>query len=180
MNRFADERGESLIEIMITIMVMAVGMVAVIGAIGSSIIASDAHHSLAQGEVVVRDYGDSIKATAASLGDYIKCPTSIQLDPTPGTDAVDSDLAGSGWNAKITHVAWWVPDSSSFPNGTWTPDDNSSACTAYFNTCVDASNDLAACDAGLQRVTFEVWNSRTDYGKMTIEGRVLTRRNNAP
>jgi hypothetical protein len=179
--RFGDEGGESLIEIMITILVMAVGMVGIVGAIGSSIISSDAHRSLSQGEVVVRDFGEAIKKHAYEISDYVPCPDADQLDPD-GTviDAVNPALAGAGWTAEITQIAWWVPDQDDFPNGTWTPNNDPTDCEDYFDDCPDAGDDLAACDAGFQRITFELENSRTDYGKMVIEGRVLTRRNDAP
>jgi len=177
MDRLRDERGETLLEILITIMIMGTGLVAVVAALGSVIIASDAHHSMAQGEVIVRDYGEQIKAKARTAATVTPCPDDSDLDPTPLTDDVDTSLAGAGWSATITKVWWWIPDSNvaSFPNGTWT--DQQSDCTDYYqNTC---GVEIPACVPGLQRAQFEVSNSRTDYADMTITGRVLVRRNNA-
>lgn len=177
MKRLRDERGESLIEIMVTIMVMGIGMVGVVGAIGSSIIGSDAHRSLAQGEVVVRDYGEAIKTAAIEATAFAPCPDETALDPTPGTDDVPDALAGVGWHAEITGVEWWVPDDDDFPNGDY---GSRAACESYYQSCpdYDPPNPVPGyCDAGHQRVTFDVWNSRDDYGKMRIEARVLTRRN---
>ena len=44
MKTLADERGETLIEIMITIMIMSVGLVSVVAALTSTVIETDVHH----------------------------------------------------------------------------------------------------------------------------------------
>jgi type II secretory pathway pseudopilin PulG len=177
MDRLGEERGESLLEVLITIMIMGTGLVAVVAALGSVIIASDTHHSMAQGEVIVRDFGEQIKEHARNALEVIPCPDADDLDPTPGTDAVDPALAGDGWSATITKVWWWIPDSNvaNFPNGTWK--EQQGDCTTHYQTTCGIA--LPACAPGLQRAQFEVSNSRTDYADMTITARVIVRRNNA-
>jgi Tfp pilus assembly protein PilV len=184
MRSLKDESGETLVELMVTILIMAIGVTAVAAALTMTIQGSDAHHSMSQGEVIVRDYGEAIKEKAIEAGTYTGCPTAAQLDPTPGTDVVESTFAGTGWKAQIDSVEWWVSDPA--PDGSFK---QTSPCTAlepykttYDECLVDVGNDPAlipVCDQGYQRVTFHVWNSRTDYGEMSITARVLTRRNNA-
>lgn len=190
MRGLRNERGESLIELLITMLILGTGMVAVVAALGTLVIASDAHHSQAEGEVIVRDYGESIKAAAMDSA-FVACPTDENLDPDGDTtnDAIDPALAGDGWRGRITQVWYWIPSSSAatFPNGTWsdpivtdpaTADEfDGNACQAHFeDTC---GVNVAACAPGLVRVEYELRNDRTDYGSTTMTGRVLVRRNNA-
>jgi type II secretory pathway pseudopilin PulG len=188
MSQLRDERGETLIELLITMVIMAVGMVAVVAALGATVLASDTHRSMAEGEVIVRDFGEAIKTKAIDASSYSKCPgfdsdadalDYDQLDPTPGSTAVPTALAGDGWQAEITHVSWWIPDDDDFPNGAWSDDPED--CIDYFEThgCPLPEDTFPSCDAGLQRVTFHVSNARTDYGQWDAIGRVLTRRNDA-
>jgi hypothetical protein len=175
MNRIADERGETLLEILITIMVMGVGMVAVVAALSTLIIGSDTHHGLAQGEVVVRDYGEAIKAKAINSTTFTPCPGNPTSEVTPSGFAFPS-----GWSVSNVIVEWWQPNILDFPNGTWSNSD--ATCTSTYNTCNDPNlpANLPACDGSVQRVTFTVQDSRTDYAHATITSRVIIRRNNVP
>lgn len=173
MKLVADERGETLLEIMITIVVMGVGMVAVVGALYTLIVGSDTHHGLAQGEVIVRDYGEAIKTKAIGTSTFTACPGNPSTEVTPTGFTLPT-----GWSASIVSVEWWQPDPANFPNGTWTNSD--AACQSTFGTCNNANLPtlVPACDSGIERVTFQVVNSRTDYAHATITSRVLIRRNN--
>jgi type II secretory pathway pseudopilin PulG len=183
MKSFADETGETLVELMLTIVIMAIGVTSVVAALSMTIVGSDTHQAMSKGEVVVRDFGEAIKTTAIQASTYAGCPTATQLDPTPGTTSVDSSLAGAGWNARIDSVEWWVKNPE--PDGTFVA---TSPCTSLqpykteYEACLQDVGGLKAlipsCDHGYQRVTFTVWNSRTDYGDTDITARVLTRRNN--
>jgi Tfp pilus assembly protein PilV len=169
MGRAADERGETLVEILLTLIVMAIGLTAIVGALTGSVIASDAHRGMATSEVIVRQYGEAIKTKAIQATSYGACPTTTDLAPqfTPP----------AGWTAQITQVELWVPDPANFPNGDWSAPDIATGCDRHFTTC---GNPISACDAGLQRVTFTVTNSRTDYAKTAATARVVVRRGDAP
>jgi Tfp pilus assembly protein PilV len=67
MKTLAGDSGETLVELMITIVIMAVGVTAVVAALSMTIKGSDLHHSLSQGEVMIRDYGEAIKEKASGL-----------------------------------------------------------------------------------------------------------------
>lgn len=179
MNALTDERGETLVELMITIVIMAVGMTAVVAALTMTIAGSDAHHSMAQGEVMVRDYGEAIKEEAIRAAEHTACPGEADLTPT----GFDPGVAGKGdvWQAKIKTVEYWVPTGTSIDQE-FTFTDDQAACQAQYDDCTDILGHggfTPACDPGYQRVTYHVWNARTDYGEMDIYGRVLTRRNDA-
>lgn len=177
MGPLGEERGETLVEVMITIMVIAVGLVAVVAAMGSMIIASDTHRTLAIGEVVIRDYGDSIKARAGvpvSTAAYIRCPDAAALQP-----AAADYSPPTGWDATaIVGVEYWIPDEADFPNGEFS---DRSACIAYIEArCPGLTYDQCdpALDPGLVRVTIAAENDRTDYAGQELTARVLVRRGN--
>jgi hypothetical protein len=162
---------------MITIMVMSVGLVAVVASMGSSIIASDTHRTLAVGEVVVRDYADAVKAKAAetvTATAYVRCPAASDLAPVDYTPP-------TGWAAtSITEVEYWIPDPdpANFPNGSF---QDQAACIAYIEPkCpgLPYSQCDPALDPGLVRVTVTARNDRTDYAGQDVVGRVLVRRGN--
>lgn len=183
MDRYVEERGETLIELIITIIVIGIGLVAVVSMLGSTIIASDAHRGMAEGEVVLRDFGEALKELAGANRDdpatddgdpdttadmeYVHCP---EWGSTPALTPAFSPP--SGWNAPtITKVEWWIP--GTFPNGDFST--TRSDCTALVNACTDR---LPSCDPGVQRVTYTVSNTRTGYAETDLTGRVVLRRSN--
>lgn len=172
-SRVRDERGETLMELMITILVIGVGMVAIVGMMGGSVVASDTHRQLASAEVIVRDFGEAIKEKAAGNAGatYVACPTATDLTPSGFT-------VPTNWNTPtITKVEYWVPDPANFPRGSFTT--TRATCTSAYTACDNPG--LSACDVGYQRVTFNVNNTgkvTQDYLKTDVTSRVLTRRSN--
>jgi type II secretory pathway pseudopilin PulG len=176
--RFAEEGGETLIEIMITVMVISIGLTAVVAAMGSSIVASDAHRTLASGEVVVRDFGDAIKAKAAvpvSAISYVRCPDADALEPTSYTPPANFEVV-------ITGVEYWIPspDPDNVTNGTW---GTRSDCIAYMESkSCGATYVLCdpALDPGLVRASIQANRTdRTDLaGGQKVSGTLLVRRGN--
>jgi type II secretory pathway pseudopilin PulG len=59
-----DEAGETLIEVLLTIMVVGIGMTALIAGMTIAIVSSDAHRRLGDTEVITRDYGEAVKLAA--------------------------------------------------------------------------------------------------------------------
>jgi type II secretory pathway pseudopilin PulG len=178
MDVLRDERGETLIEILVTLVVISIGLVAIVGMLSSVVIASDAHRGMAEGEVVLRDFGEAIKAVArenredpatASV-EYVHCP---DWDDTAFFDP-SSFVSPTGWTTPtIAEVEWWIPDATAFPHGTWSTVRQD--CTDAYDACGDPIPD---CDPGLQRITYTVANTRTDYAGQALTGRVLVRRSN--
>lgn len=185
MKTLADETGETLVELMITIMIMAVGVTAVVAALSMTIKGSDLHHSLAQGEVMVRDYGEAIKDKAINITPYKPCPGVADLTPTD-FDNGTTPVAGPGdkWFAAITGVEYWSGDGNTtfqFTDQATCIGDADSGYTKCVNE-LGTGGFAPACDPGYEIVTYKVWNERTDHAKVSetdaIEARVLIRRNN--
>jgi hypothetical protein len=165
-----DERGASLIEILITMIFVGTAFVAIVALLGTLIRASDAHQSIAKSEVIVRDYAEAIKKVAATA-------TNTPYDPCPDPLTLQPAFSVSDWATSIKSVDYWIPDATgaTFPNGEWV---DQAACTAHYTTYCPARG--PSC-GGLQRVTFEVSgpNSRSspsDYAHTAAEGRVIVRR----
>jgi len=171
----SDEHGETLIELLVTMVVMGIGLVGIVAALGGSIIASGSHRSLAKGEVVTRDFGEAVKAKANDASTHDVCPTAAQLTPT---------FSAPGWTLTIDPaVEYWIPDATNFPNGGWVNrgevDDNEAddpSCFRSYNLCTLT---ISACDPGFVRVKVTAVNDRTDAASATVVSRLLVRRNNA-
>jgi type II secretory pathway pseudopilin PulG len=160
--RLHGEWGESLIELMVTIMILGIAVVAIVGAIGGSIIASDAHQNMASGEVVIRDYVEAVKEEGAA--NTVLCPAVADLTPT---------FAAAGWTTSIIAVQYWIRDQPNF--------------TGHYGNRTECLDQLdrpgcqlapQACDPGLQKVTLRALNARTDYGAHTAQTTIELRRGN--
>src|SRR3954464_15696411 len=104
MSRWTEETGETLVELLVTIVVISIGLVAVVAELGSTILASDAHSSMAGTEVVVRNYADVVKAKAATpvaAASYIRCPAASDFKP-PLADYTPPN----GWHVDITKIEY--------------------------------------------------------------------------
>lgn len=62
------DRGDSLIEILITIVIMGIAFTAILGGFGTSIKASGLHEDLADSQAAVRNAAEQLKASA-----YVPC-----------------------------------------------------------------------------------------------------------
>lgn len=164
MCRPTDDRGETLIEILITVVVIAIGFVAVASMMGSSIVASDVHRSQAEAEVITRAFAEAIQAKAMEpVGpeDHVPCPTALELTPdyVPPRPEV--------WEVAITGVEWWIRDRREFSS---VLEDCTAVCPA------------AGCepglDSGLQLVTITVSSTREGAARADLTSTVIVRRGN--
>jgi Tfp pilus assembly protein PilV len=121
------ERGETLVELMVTMVIMATAVVALVGGIAASIRFSDFHRKQATAGVYVRAFAESLASSvSASPTGYTACATpstyqSVYTVPNP-----------AGYQATITAVTYWDGTSS------------------FVATCP------AGGDVGVQRVSLQV------------------------
>lgn len=106
----ADERGESLLELLIAVMIIGIAVVAIIGGLVTSVLLSDVHRKQATADVAVRDYAESLVNSIAN-GGYTPCATTYPATTMDG-DAV-SVVASSMryWNGTGFQTACPSPDS---------------------------------------------------------------------
>jgi len=101
---FSSEKGESLLELMIAIVIISVGVIAVVAGLATSIRMSDIHRKETTAGSTVRSYAEAIQNSVASSGYQASCT------PTYGS----SFTVPSGYTASITAVSFW--NGSSFPS----------------------------------------------------------------
>jgi type II secretory pathway pseudopilin PulG len=114
-----DDRGETLLELVISLMIMSIAVVAIIGGIGTSIKMSDIHRKQATAGAAVRSYAEAVKNYVAA-GNYVSCatPTSTPKNYLPATVGFTppSGPAGTYIATFATAQTWsgyaWAPCSA--------------------------------------------------------------------
>lgn len=96
------DEGFTLVEMLVTIALLGMAMVAIVSAIMTSIVTSDVHRKQATGETVMRGYAEQVKREAV----YTSCATTypVAFSPRPGytTSLVGVDY----WDAA---ASTWKP-----------------------------------------------------------------------
>jgi Tfp pilus assembly protein PilV len=95
----AHERGESLIELLVALLIMGTAVVAVVGGLGTAIILTDVHRKQAAVEAHLKIFAANLEsAVAASPTQYVNCATPVSYpDYTPGAP----------YDADVTQVLYW-------------------------------------------------------------------------
>ena len=102
--RARGQRGETLLELLVTIAIMSTAFVGIIAGIGVTFAATDSHRQDATAEGVLRNYAERIKDPTDVA--YVDCATvSNYASPTGFA------LPAAGWTASLTKVLWWQGDS---------------------------------------------------------------------
>jgi type II secretory pathway pseudopilin PulG len=131
-----DDRGETLVELMVALAIMSTAVIALVGGIATSVKASDIHRKQAKSQAYLREFAEKLQASVAAYPTgYKECTT----DPITGSPwATYEALAPAtdqGYHAVVTltGVAVW------------------NRTTSTYATCP------AAGDAGVQRVSLRVY-----------------------
>ena len=128
----ANERGETLIEVLIAIAIMGIVIPAVMGGLVTTILVSDIHRKQATAGAYLRNYAEAIE-NQVMAGDYLECtaPPSKYAAPTGFT-------VPSGFTFGVTKVQYWTGSSWS---PTCSPDTGLQQLTVQV-----ASNDTRAIE----------------------------------
>ena len=104
--RWGDERGESLLELLVAVVIMGVTVAAVVGALAVAARTSDIHRKQATSGTSARDYAETVGRRVAG-GAYTGCaPASAFAAATVGF------AVPAGYTASVVSVRYW--DGSSF------------------------------------------------------------------
>ncbi len=96
----SDDRGETLLELVVAVAIMAVAVVAIVGGMSTSIMVSDIHRKQARAGAAARDYAEAAVTWVAG-GHY-------DASATPRYDATTVGYAApSGYTAAAVSVSCW-------------------------------------------------------------------------
>jgi Tfp pilus assembly protein PilE len=98
----SEERGETLVELLVALTVLGIAVVAVIGAFGASIAMSDVHRKQATAGGEVRNYAELVENFVAGTG-YSGCAPATAYAP-----GAVGYTAPSGYTAAAVSVRYWT------------------------------------------------------------------------
>jgi Tfp pilus assembly protein PilV len=102
-----NDSGETLIELLVTVVIMATAVVAVVGATATSIHLTDVHRKQAKAGSYVRAYAEAVEsAVARTPTGYVACAAPAaymgnSIYPTPETGYVPSATAVKVWSGSV-------------------------------------------------------------------------------
>jgi type II secretory pathway pseudopilin PulG len=98
----SEDRGETLIELVVALAILGIAMVAIVGALGASITMSDIHRKQSTAGAEVRNYAELVQNYVAGTG-YTACAA-----PASYAAATVGYTAPSGYAASPTTVKYWT------------------------------------------------------------------------
>jgi type II secretory pathway pseudopilin PulG len=112
--RLADpvrDRGETLIELLVAVVIMGTAVVAIVGGLGTAIMLSDIHRKQTTIAEDLSAFAAAIQGAVATSPGYIACATG-----STGARPYPSYTPGSGYQADIPQVRYWDATTSTFIN----------------------------------------------------------------
>lgn len=148
--RVTDDRGETLVELMVALTVLSIAVVAVIGGMALAIGYSDTHRKQATAGTGARDLGEAL-LTRVAAGGYQACAKPGDYQSATGFQPPP------GFTHRVVEVRYWN--------------------TASWSTADAAACAAGNLDQGLQQVTVEVANTdRSSAAKDATERLVVVLR----
>lgn len=95
------DRGETLLELLISLAIMSIAVVAVVGGLVTSIAVSDIHRKQSTAGAAVRDYAENVEKHVAGTG-YTACAA-----PSAYAPGAVGFTAPSGYTASAVTVRYW-------------------------------------------------------------------------
>ncbi|MBI4729748.1 MAG: type II secretion system protein [Acidobacteria bacterium] len=87
-----DERGTTLVEVLVAVAIMGVAFTSILGGIATSIMASDMQRKEATAETVLRSYSEAVRLTA-----YSSCAAAYSAVYSPP----------SGFETRVLSIEYW-------------------------------------------------------------------------
>jgi type II secretory pathway pseudopilin PulG len=101
--RVRGQRGETLLELLVTVTIMGTAFVGIIAGIGTTFMATDSHRQAATAEGVLRSYAERMDDPNDVA--YVDCATTASYSSPTGFA-----LPAAGWSASLTNVLAWQGD----------------------------------------------------------------------
>jgi type II secretory pathway pseudopilin PulG len=121
-----DERGDTLVEILVAVVVIALAVTAIVGALVAGIGASGQHRNLAVEDTLLKSYADAAKQqielqTNSSLP-FNRCATAtdynaeVHLPPSTTSTALSTSTTAPLYVVQVKTVKYWDAAKSTFDN----------------------------------------------------------------
>jgi type II secretory pathway pseudopilin PulG len=133
------EGGYTLTEVLGALLILSVAVIALISAIGTSIVASDVQRKLVTEDAVVRAYAEALNAAP-----YVSCASSTESGYSAATVLPSLATKWPGYQASVVSVGYWNGDNPA----------------TFGTTC--------SSDAGVQRLQLEA-HSNTNPGVQHLD-----------
>jgi type II secretory pathway pseudopilin PulG len=146
-----DGPGETLVELLITLVILSTAVIALVTGIGAAIKMSDVHRKQATAGAYLRDYADGIEnyiaGNATTATGYTPCTTGMLPNSTYQTPPSFTFTDTAHYQYTVTGIAYW--DTSTSP-ASW----NTSGCPSNGDSGVQrVSLSVASKDVGSARAT---------------------------
>lgn len=102
----AGEAGETLVELLISVAIMSIAVVAIAGALATAVRVSDIHRKHATAQAAVRAFAEALQAQVARSDGYVACADEAAYDGV--FDPPD------GFDADVVAVRYWSATSGTF------------------------------------------------------------------
>lgn len=97
----SEDRGETLIELLVALTILGIALVAVVGALAASITMSDIHRKQSTAGAEVRNYAEQVANYVSGTG-YASCAA-----PSAYAAATVGYAAPAGYSATPTAIRYW-------------------------------------------------------------------------
>jgi prepilin-type N-terminal cleavage/methylation domain-containing protein len=99
----AEDRGETLLELLIAVVILGVVLVSVVGGFATGTLTSDAHRKQSTAAAYAKDYAEAIQsAVTKATVPYTGCASATTYAAPPGFSAP------SGYVTSVTTVRYWT------------------------------------------------------------------------
>lgn len=124
------EKGETLLEVLLAVLIIAVTMTALLGTLITSIVSSSEHRSLANLDTVLKNAAESAKyqvqlqPSAPWFGDCASVTSTTYTSPNGPTTNTFSFSVPSGYTVSVSSIQYWDSATNSFDD----PSVSTSSC----------------------------------------------------
>lgn len=110
-DRTRDERGETLVEVLLAVAIMGIAAVAIMAGLTTSVLMSDIHRKQATAGAVVREFAEAVQHSVAD-GNYVACASTTSYS-SPSGFTVPSGYAKSVLSIRYWNGSTWQSSCSS-------------------------------------------------------------------
>src|SRR5665213_3488499 len=106
-----DDRGDTLIEILLSLIILGLASLALIVAFGTSMTASGEHRSLTTGDTYVKTVANHVAGSVqSSTSNFSSCPTpsSNLTSVLSAYSSIAGQVSPTGYGASVTAVKYWI------------------------------------------------------------------------